>query len=109
MLGIGYGMGVFVNQAQRLLPVQSSSGASAPVSPGTEYASVRELSEQMARPGGLTSADLVSYLQARIRKLDPQLSSIIELNPEALQIARALDLERASGKVRGPLHGCGVL
>jgi amidase len=109
MLGIGYGMGFFVNQAQRLLPVQSSSGASAPVSPGTEYASVRELSEQMARPGGLTSANLVSYLQARIRKLDPKLSSIIELNPEALQIARALDLERASGKVRGPLHGIPVL
>lgn len=109
MLGIGYGMGVFVHQVQRVLPAQSSSGASAPVPPGTEYASVRELGEQMARPGGLTSANLVSYLQERIHKLDPKLSSIIELNPEALQIARELDLERANGKVRGPLHGIPVL
>lgn len=52
MLGIGYGMGVFVHQVQRVLPAQSSSGASAPVPPGTEYASVRELGEQMARPVG---------------------------------------------------------
>jgi len=57
MLGIGYGMGVFVHQVQRVLPAQFfSRGLQPPVPPGTEYASVRELGEQMARPGGLTSA-----------------------------------------------------
>ncbi len=42
---------------------------------GSKYASVRELGEQMARPGGLTSVDLVNFLQERIRTLDPQLRS----------------------------------
>lgn len=31
--------------------------------------------------------------------------SMLELNPEAIEIAAALDAERAAGKVRGPLHG----
>jgi amidase len=35
----------------------------------------------------------------------PTLNSIIELNPNALSEADALDAERKSGKVRGPLHG----
>lgn len=33
------------------------------------------------------------------------LRSVIEINPDALDIAAALDLERRDGKVRGPLHG----
>src|SRR5690606_12277471 len=44
----------------------------------------------------------------RIHALDkngPQLNSIIEINPDALQIATELDRERAAGNVRGPLHG----
>jgi amidase len=51
------------------------------------------------------------YLQ-RIAALDrqgPALRSIIELNPEALQIAATLDAERAAGKLRGPLHGIPVV
>lgn len=109
MLGIAYGMGSIVRQL-----VQSFAGDYAPVAskavpPGTEYLSVKELGTQMARSDGLTSADLVTYLQERIRKVDPQLSAVIELNPEALETARALDRERASGKVRGPLHGIPIL
>ncbi len=34
---------------------------------------------------------------------------MIELNPDALDIAAAMDKERAAGKVRGPLHGIPVL
>jgi amidase len=109
MFGIGYGVNRFVNHAASWMVLQSTDVAPQPVSPGTEYASVRELSEQMARPGGLTSQDLVSSLQARIRERDPALNAIIELNPQALDIARELDLERANGKVRGPLHGIPVL
>ncbi|MFT4252190.1 MAG: amidase [Caulobacter sp.] len=45
----------------------------------------------------------------RIEALDPRLNSIIAVNPDALKIARALDAERAAGKVRGPLHGLPVL
>jgi len=51
------------------------------------------------------------YLQ-RIDALDkrgPAINAIIELNPDALAIADERDRERASGHVRGPLHGIPVL
>jgi amidase len=83
--------------------------ASKPVPAGTEYLSVNELSRQMALPGGLASADLVTHLQERIRRLETQLNAVIELNPKAIETARELDHERASGNVRGPLHGIPIL
>jgi amidase len=52
-----------------------------------------------------------AYLQ-RIEALDrggPQLRSVIEVNPDALQIAEELDRERTEGRVRGPLHGVPVM
>ena len=62
--------------------------------------------------GRWTAADLVRGYLTRIRAIDqagPKLRSVIELNPEALTIARSLDAERKAGKVRGPLHGIPVL
>ncbi|KAF2410338.1 amidase [Pseudomonas antarctica] len=109
MLGVAYGMYSIIRHRAQPLTRGHSPADAKPVPPGTEYASVRELGEQMAKPNGLTSVDLVSYLQARIRQLDPQLRSIIETNPEALASARALDRERANGNVRGPLHGVPIL
>jgi len=46
---------------------------------------------------------------AAIDKSGPMLNAVIELNPDALSIADALDKERAAGKVRGPMHGIPVL
>ena len=49
---------------------------------------------------------------ARIQEIDkagPMLNSVIELNPDALSIADALDQERKSKGPRGPLHGIPVL
>ncbi|MEX5552087.1 amidase family protein [Pseudomonas pergaminensis] len=109
MFGIAYGMGSVVRQVVQSFAGDYSAVASNPVPPGTEYLSVKELGEHMARPGGLSSADLVTYLQARTRSVDPQLNAVIELNPGALEAARELDRERASGKVRGPLHGIPIL
>jgi amidase len=37
------------------------------------------------------------------------LNAVIEVNPDALTIANALDNERKKGKVRGPMHGIPVL
>ena len=59
--------------------------------------------------GELTAVALVAHYQQRIAALDPQLHAILELNPDALSIASALDAERAEGKVRSALHGIPVL
>jgi amidase len=51
------------------------------------------------------------YLE-RIERIDRRgaaLNSVIETNPDALNIADSLDRERKSGRVRGPLHGLPVL
>lgn len=37
--------------------------------------------------------------------IDTILRAIMELNPDFMQIAATLDTERATGRVRGPLHG----
>jgi amidase len=62
--------------------------------------------------GELTSRALVEWYLARIEALDrqgPMLRSVIEVNPDALAIASALDAERAAKGARGPLHGVPVL
>ena len=46
---------------------------------------------------------------AAIDRSGPRLNSIIEINPSALADADRLDVERAHGRVRGPLHGIPVL
>ncbi|MGY2293440.1 amidase family protein [Pseudomonas sp. SDO528_S397] len=113
MMGVAHGMTSALYQAARTALSYGVASCAAPSLPaGIEYASVQALSEQMAKPNGLTSAALVAYLQQRIATIDqsgPSLHSVIELNPQALQIARELDRERANGKVRGPLHGIPIL
>ncbi|MCB0086629.1 MAG: serine hydrolase [Caldilineaceae bacterium] len=60
--------------------------------------------------GQLTAEVLTTYYLSRIQQIDiDRLNSVMELNPEALEIARALDAERADGAVRGPMHGIPVL
>ena len=62
--------------------------------------------------GTINAQQLVQLYLARIAALDkagPKLNSIIELNPEALAIAKALDAERKIKGARGPLHGIPVL
>jgi amidase len=59
--------------------------------------------------GELTSHDLVLMYQARIAAFDKTINSVLELNPDALHIAAALDAERKVKGPRGPLHGIPVL
>jgi amidase len=60
--------------------------------------------------GRYSAADLVAYYVDRIRRLDAiQLRSVIELNPDALDIATGLDSERSAGQVKGVLHGVPIL
>ena len=55
--------------------------------------------------GDLSSTELTKVYLARIEELDGNLNSVIELNPDALSIAKRMDDERASGNARSPLHG----
>src|SRR6476660_5393069 len=62
--------------------------------------------------GFITSKELVMYYLYRIAKYDqdgPRINSILEINPDAIFIAEALDYERKTKGVRGPLHGIPVL
>ncbi len=72
---------------------------------------IDELQQKMAA-GTYTSEQLTNlYLQriAAIDKSGPTLNSVIELNPDAITIAKQMDAERKTGKLRGPLHGIPVL
>ncbi|MEZ4864294.1 MAG: amidase family protein [Caldilineaceae bacterium] len=72
-------------------------------------ATILDLQQALAA-GTLTSTELVTYYLDRIRRYDiDKLNSVLELNPQALAIARQLDDERAAGNVRGNLHGIPVL
>lgn len=60
----------------------------------------------------LTSRALVEMYLERIESLSfngPKLNAILEVNPDAKEIASALDRERKAGHVRGPLHGIPIL
>jgi amidase len=76
-------------------------------------ATVAQLEAQMAA-GTLTSQQLTRAYIRRIEQLDQGrpgvgVNALIELNPDALTMARAADADRRQGEVRGPLHGIPVL
>ena len=64
------------------------------------------------KSGELSAHALTAAYLARIDEVDksgPRLNSVIEVNPEALDIAEALDKERKVKGPRGPMHGIPVL
>jgi amidase len=74
-------------------------------------ATIAELQQMMASHK-LSATELVEYYLQRIHALDshgPKLNSVLELNPDAINIALALDKERKSKGPRGPLHGIPVI
>jgi len=96
--------------AAQISPTPSTS--TAPASPNTVVElSLTDLAAAFA-DGRLSSQQLTQSYLARIDKLDrrgPNLGSVIETNPRALEIAAALDAERKAHGARGPLHGVPVL
>ena len=67
---------------------------------------------QMLADGEISSRQLVLNYMERIALYDksgPKLNSVLELNPDAVYIAEAMDRERAKGKLRSPLHGIPIL
>jgi amidase len=72
---------------------------------------ISDLQEAM-KSGKLTSRSITEKYLARIDQIDkqgPAINAIIELNPEALSIADAMDNERKEKGPRGPLHGIPML
>jgi amidase len=72
---------------------------------------VAELHDRMQR-GEISSAQLVDWYIDRVTELDrtgPALHAIVEINPNARDIARALDEEWRTSGPRGPLHGIPVI
>ncbi|HEU5313923.1 MAG TPA: amidase family protein, partial [Candidatus Udaeobacter sp.] len=72
---------------------------------------VAQLQAEMAS-GKLNSVSLTNFYINRILTLDqkgPGVNSVIELNPDALSMAKNADNLRRQGKVLGPLHGIPVL
>jgi len=68
--------------------------------------------QELMQAGELSSADLTTYYLQRIESIDrgvPGLNAIIEVNPQAIEIATALDEERRVSGPRGPMHGIPVV
>lgn len=95
------------------------AGAPAPAVPAAkpfelEELTIRDLSAGLAS-GRWSSQRLVELYVGRIVEVDrvgvggTGTNAIAETNPQALEIAEALDRERKAGKVRGPLHGIPVI
>jgi amidase len=76
-----------------------------------EEATVSDLRARMKKRE-ITSEDMVELYLERIEQIDrqgPALRSVLEINPDALGIARTLDAEHRSKGPRSPLHGIPVL
>jgi amidase len=74
-------------------------------------ATIDMLQEKM-KNGSYTSRSITQLYLDRIAAIDkngPAINSVIEVNPDALEIADKMDAERKAGKVRGLLHGIPVL
>ncbi|MGX6448495.1 amidase family protein, partial [Patulibacter sp. S7RM1-6] len=76
-----------------------------------ETTTIPNLQRRMER-GTLTAETLTKAYLARIARTNtegPALNAVRIVNPQALADAKALDAERAAGRVRGPMHGIPVL
>lgn len=76
-----------------------------------ETATIADLNKAFAT-GKLSSETVVKAYLKRIDAYDkkgPTINAVITLNPDAVALAKTLDAERKSGKVRGPLHGIPIV
>jgi amidase len=91
------------------MPAQDAAASVKPFE--LDEISLAELSAGL-QSGKYTSRELAEKYLGRIAEIDtngPALNSVIELNPDALANADALDAERKAKGPRGPLHGLPIL
>ena len=100
-------------------PVQTTTVATTTTPPTTTTAmplppfdptgaSILEIQRAMDE-GRITAVDLVSHSLERIEVLEPDVNALISVSPDALEVAAALDAERAASGSRGPLHGIPIV
>jgi amidase len=68
--------------------------------------------QQAFKNGDYTIMELTQYYLDRIDKISingPALNAVITINPDAIEIARQLDIDMQNGNMRGPLHGIPVI
>jgi amidase len=109
------GVGLLTGQSACAQPAVAPPAAAPPPVTGNEPFALHEATidelQQAMRDGRRTARSITELYLARIEALNqkgPELRAIIEVNPDALEIADRLDAERKAGKVRGPLHGIPV-
>jgi amidase len=95
-----------------LAPIAEAIGALSP-SRAAEIRALIDTSDLAALQeamwkGKVKSEELTTYYLARIARHDGALRSFLELNPAALEEARAADAAFRDGQVRGPLQGIPV-
>ena len=73
-----------------------------------DEATILDMQSKM-ETGELTAEELVSMYMATISERNQNVNAVLELNPQALQIARALDVERREQGSRSILHGIPIL
>ncbi len=104
-------VGAFAAARLALPGAARGAGAQTAAPFALEEATISGLGEVLAA-GKVTSSDLVALYLDRVALYDdvgPTIRSVLEINPDAYEIAAALDEERTAGNVRGPLHGVPVL
>lgn len=69
-----------------------------------EEATIDQMQAAMAN-GTLTSQQLAICYIIRNYQIGSYANTLLQLNPDVLTIAAQMDIERAAGKTRGPLHG----
>ncbi len=93
-------------------PSPSSRPTPVPIKPfELEESMIADLEAAM-KSGKHTARSIVEKYLERIAEIDkrgPAINAVIEINPDALAIADALDKERREKGARGPLHGIPVL
>ncbi|MCD8535381.1 MAG: hypothetical protein LR011_11595, partial [Verrucomicrobia bacterium] len=101
------------NHFTALTQTQSAPASTAAESSGFNLlsASVQDINKALDA-GVITIEKMTSMFIARIQAYDqkgPKINSVIQIHPDALELARALDLERKTKGPRSPIHGIPVL
>jgi len=98
-----------IGAATTLAAAEALAAAPAEFDPAEK--TIAELSAAQAQ-GRASAESLTQGYLRRIERYDrrgPALRAVLAVNPQALAAARALDVERRAGRVRGPLHGIPLL